>query len=186
MPHLTVGENELFYAVTRSGNLDVVLIHGAGGNHLLWPAALRRLQGATVYALDLPGHGRSRGPGRELIGDYAADVAGFMEAAGIDRAVLMGHSMGGAIAQQVALEIPQRVGGLVLLGTGARLPVAPAILEGIQHDPSRTVEQIMAWAWGPGAKPRKAARPRAQWRPPGLPTPAGPAPTPPMVSTGWN
>jgi len=83
MPFAQIGEQALFYTVSRRGGPALILIHGAGGSHLHWPAALRRMPGATVYAVDLPGHGRSEGPGRERIEDYVADIVRFMDAVGV-------------------------------------------------------------------------------------------------------
>ncbi|HHS97048.1 MAG TPA: alpha/beta hydrolase [Chloroflexi bacterium] len=143
----------LHYTAHLGDGPAVVLIHGAGGNHLVWPPALRRLPGASTYAIDLPGHGRSEGAGRETIEAYAADVMSFLDALGIQQAVLVGHSMGGAIAQTIALSHPGRVSGLVLLSTAARLRVAPAILEGLRTDFEGTVRLISQWAWGPDADP---------------------------------
>ena len=107
----------------------LVLVHGAGGTHRDWPEALRALAGRRVLALDLPGHGASAGPARGSISAYAASVVGALDALEIPSAVLAGHSMGGAIALTVALEAPARVAGLVLVSTGARLKVSPAVLE---------------------------------------------------------
>ena len=151
MPTVRVGQDELFYAEARGDGLPVVLIHGAGSDHLVWPPALRRLPGTRVLALDLPGHGRSRGRGRDLMADYAADLIEFLDALAIPRAVLVGHSMGGGIAQLVALSAPGRVVGLVLVSTGARLRVAPAVLDGLRQDAAGTVELLMGWLWGPDA-----------------------------------
>ncbi|MGD1995729.1 MAG: alpha/beta fold hydrolase [Anaerolineae bacterium] len=158
MPTTQVGENKLFWARSRGEGAATILIHGAGGNHLHWPGSLRRWPKATVYALDLPGHGRSEGNGRERIDDYAADVVDFAEAVGLERAVLVGHSMGGAIAQTIALAAPDLVQGLVLMGTGAKLGVAPAILEGLERDFEGTTELIARWAWGPAANPTLVAQ----------------------------
>jgi len=160
MPFAQIGEQALFYTVSRRGGPALILIHGAGGSHLHWPAALRRMPGATVYAVDLPGHGRSEGPGREHIEDYVADIVRFMDAVGVSRGVLVGHSMGGAIAQMTALMAPERVAGLVLVGTGARLRVAPALLDGILQDARGTLDLIAEWAWGPEADPTLVARGR--------------------------
>ena len=148
-------DRELFYTLSR-GPADgptLVLVHGAGGSRLHWPAELRRLPGATVYTLDLPGHGRSEGDGYDVINDYANVVATFLQTAGIERAIFVGHSMGGAIAQTLALDLADRVAGLVLVATGARLRVASAILEGIHSDFERSVELITRFAWSPDAPP---------------------------------
>jgi pimeloyl-ACP methyl ester carboxylesterase len=160
MPFAQIGEQALFYTVSRRGGPALILIHGAGGSHLHWLAALRRMPGATVYAVDLPGHGRSEGPGREHIEDYVADIVRFMDAVGVSRGVLVGHSMGGAIAQMTALMAPERVAGLVLVGTGARLRVAPALLDGILQDARGALALITEWAWGPEADPAMVARGR--------------------------
>jgi len=54
--------SDLYYHVYHEDNiLPVVLIHGAGGNHLYWPSEIRRLPGFRVFALDLPAHGKSGG-----------------------------------------------------------------------------------------------------------------------------
>ena len=68
----------------------VILIHGAGGNHLSWPPQIRRLAGETIHALDLPGHGQSEGNGRQSIEAYADDVASFMQSRKIRSAVIVG------------------------------------------------------------------------------------------------
>lgn len=160
MPLVQVGEEMLFYTVNGRGGPALILIHGAGGSHLHWPAALRRMPGATVYAIDLPGHGRSEGPGRERIEDYVAEIVRFMDAVEVSRGVLVGHSMGGAIAQMTALTAPERVAGLVLVGTGARLRVASALLDGILQDARSALALITEWAWGPEADPAMVARGR--------------------------
>ena len=164
MPWLRISEagERLYYALHRAegARTEVVLVHGAGGSHVHWPVALRRLPEATVYALDLPGHGRSEGEGRRSIGAYRDVVRAFLEAAGLEKAVLVGHSMGGAIALEVALRYPNRLRGLVLVGSGARLRVAPALLQGLQEDYPHAVEQLVQWLFAQGAPEplRRAAR----------------------------
>jgi pimeloyl-ACP methyl ester carboxylesterase len=114
----------------------VILIHGAGGHHLYWPPQVRRLPSERILAIDLPGHGKSEGVGHHLIEDYAAGILNFMDALNLSRAVLVGHSMGGAIALQTAMQWPQRVLGLGLLGSAARLRVSPKLLR-TAADPSK-------------------------------------------------
>ena len=157
MPTIVIGGEKLHYQLhhgaPRSVEPPLVLVHGAGGNLMHWPGALRRLPGHTVYALDLPGHGRSGGAGRAEIGAYTDVVRGFAEALGLAPFVLAGHSMGGAIALEFALRYPTRLAGLILVGTGAKLRVAPEILTGIREDFQGTTELLAQWAHGEHADP---------------------------------
>lgn len=150
MPTIRLPHTELFYAPFLPGDArqTLVLIHGAGSSRLTWPGELRRLPHTAVYTLDLPGHGRSALPGRQTVADYAQDVIHFIEALALENVVLLGHSMGGAIAQQIGLAPPPGVVGLVLMGTGAKLRVAPAFTEGIQNDFTATVDLLNQHFWG--------------------------------------
>jgi len=133
----------------------LVLVHGAGGSHGHWPREAQALPGRRVISVDLPGHGGSPGPARRAVADYARDLLGLLDALGLARAVLVGHSMGGAIALTLALDWPARVAGLGLVGTGARLRVAPDILQATA-DPAAwaaAVEGMADWSFGPGASP---------------------------------
>ena len=72
---------DLYYHAYQEGEkLPVVLIHGAGGTHLFWPSEIRRLLGFRVFALDLPGHGKSSGRGLQSIAAYATSVLDWMAA----------------------------------------------------------------------------------------------------------
>jgi pimeloyl-ACP methyl ester carboxylesterase len=113
----------------RQIRTPLVLIHGAGGNHLSWPPEIRRLAEERVFTLDLPGHGTSKGTGRQSVADYAESVVGFMNAADLSRAVFVGYALGSAIAMTLALDHPQRVAGIGLISSGARLPISSTVLE---------------------------------------------------------
>jgi pimeloyl-ACP methyl ester carboxylesterase len=122
----------LYYSLSPRGienKPSLVLIHGAGGSHLSWPADMRRLAGWNVLAVDLPGHGRSAGLGQQSIPRYAGLLVDFLAEIGIHQAVLAGHSMGGAIAIQAALDQPTMVAGLALVSTGAYLGIPPDLLQ---------------------------------------------------------
>ena len=125
---------DLYYFLHESQDNSVkrpplILIHGAGGSYISWPAQIRRLEGERIFALDLPGHGQSEGVGRHSVDEYAEDVIAFMKALKIRAAVLVGISMGSAVALTIALKYPKKVLGLGLLGGGAKLRVAPPVLE---------------------------------------------------------
>jgi pimeloyl-ACP methyl ester carboxylesterase len=106
----------------------VILIHGAGGHHLHWPPEIRRLTGQRIFAPDLPGHGKSDGVGRQSVADYAQCVLDLLDTLYLHKAVIIGHSMGAAIALTLALDHPRRVLGLGVIGGGARLRVSPDLI----------------------------------------------------------
>ena len=105
-------------------------------------------------ALDLPGHGCSGGEGRQTISGYADFFVRFIASLGLERVIPVGHSMGGAIALDLALQHPEGLAGLVLVATGARLRVLPAILEGLESNFEATVEAICGYAYGSEADER--------------------------------
>ncbi len=154
MPFATWNDATLFYNERGARGLPIIFVHGAGSNHLIWGAQVRALGDlARAIAVDLPGHGQSSPPGRDTIDAYRDAVLGLLDALALDRAIVVGHSMGGAIAQTLALSHPDRVAGLGLVGTGARLRVLPAILDGILS-PSEfdvTVRLIVEYSFAPSA-----------------------------------
>ncbi len=137
-PSMPIASNIYYFQSKLGGgdNLPVVLIHGVGGTHLHWPSEVRRLTKLRVYALDLPGHGRSGHIGLQTIDAYADSILTWMEAAKIHRAAFVGHSMGGAIALTLARKHAEFVLGLGLISTGVRLRANPAILENITNNQS--------------------------------------------------
>jgi pimeloyl-ACP methyl ester carboxylesterase len=153
MPYVERPAGRAYYAVAGGPETaaPAILIHGAGGSHLDWPPALRRLPGRLTLALDLPGHGRSDRPGQPSVAGYAdwtldtLDVLSIPAVAG-HPLLLIGHSMGAGIALEMARSAPAQVAGLILIGAGARLPVPPALLEAA--DPA---DGMADWAYGPAA-----------------------------------
>ncbi len=94
----------------------VILLHGLGEAAVIWYANVESLaRGHTVYAPDLPGHGASDEPPWEYsLENSVYFLEAFMDALGLERASLVGNSMGGLVALALALERPQRVRRLVL------------------------------------------------------------------------
>jgi len=155
---------EIHGGETDPGSPPLVLIHGAGGSRLHWPPGIRRLPGRRVLAVDLPGHGDSPGPGAASVDVYAGVVQEWLEANGLERAVVAGHSMGGAIALRLALRAPESLAGLVLVGSGGRLRVAPAILEASGRPSTfpQAVDTIIEWAFSETADTRLVELARAR------------------------
>ena len=132
--------------------VPVLFLHGFGGDLDNWLFNLDAVaESAPVIALDLPGHGQStpRLPGTSLA-ELAAFVARFMDAVGVPRAHLVGHSMGGAIASRLALDQPQRVASLTLVNSaGLGSAVNLGYIDGFVSAESRrelkpVVEQLFA------------------------------------------
>ena len=105
------------YAKRGTGGDNVILIHGFGGDVDNWLFNIDALgEKATVYALDLPGHGQSsKKVDKPGLAALTGALASFMDKLGIDKAHLVGHSMGGAIAMQMAAEHPDKVKSLTLI-----------------------------------------------------------------------
>lgn len=150
----------------RHNRTPVLLLHGAAAERSIWGTQLRdlpRMAPVDVVALDLPGHGRSKGPGRKRIGEYARCVADLVATLFGRPAVIVGHSMGGAIAQTLALDHGEHVAGLVLVGTGARLRVREDLRTGWTYDPSAAVETLIELSYGAEASAAQLERARLRF-----------------------
>jgi pimeloyl-ACP methyl ester carboxylesterase len=98
----------------------IVLIHGITGSSLTWEEVIEPLaEHYTVVAPDLLGHGESAKPrGDYSLGAYASGIRDLLSALGHDRATVVGHSLGGGVAMQLAYQFPERVERLVLVSSG--------------------------------------------------------------------
>lgn len=103
-----------------------LLVHGAGEDASIFAAQIAAVPG--VWAVDLPGHGASPGPGFQQVEAYADLVLEIVRRYASHGVYLGGHSMGGAVALQAALTSPELVRGLILIATGGRLRVHPDLL----------------------------------------------------------
>lgn len=133
----------------------LVFVHGAGMDHTVWQQQARYLahRGYAVLAVDLPGHGGSTGPALERIADVADWLAQVIGAAGLERAGIIGHSMGALAALALAARHPERVAALALLGVAGRMPVHPALMAAAAENPAKAAGMIADW--GHGLRARK-------------------------------
>jgi 3-oxoadipate enol-lactonase len=113
------GDGVGIHDVRRGQGPPVVLLHGFACSHAVWAAVVERLgDGYETVAFDLPGFGASeRIEGSFSLADLATKVDDALGSSGIVDAVVVGHSMGGMVAQHLYAKAPERVGGLVLCGT---------------------------------------------------------------------
>ena len=133
----------------------LALIHGAGGSAELWQPQLDGLADiARVVAPDLPGHGPLGGRGKPSVAAHAEWLGAFLETLGEEPPVLVGHSMGGAVAQIFALARPAGLAGLILIGTGARLRVLARIVDLLRQHPGEGQSLIRDLSFG-AAAPRE-------------------------------
>ena len=132
----------------------VVFIHGAGMDHIVWAMQARYFahHGYSALALDLPGHGASAGPALESIEEAADWMLRVLDAAKVERATLVGHSMGGLIVLAVAAAAPKRVEKLAILGGSGKMPVAPELLALARADDPRAYDLMALWGHHLGAQ----------------------------------
>lgn len=147
-----VGGKKIYYWTGRKGFFEgrevILFIHGAGGGQYTWSYQKGFFEKEfNPIIIELPGHGESEGEGEQEIGKYAEQVYRFLKALNLSNVFLVGHSMGGAIVQTMALNYPEAIKGIVLVGTGARLRVLPAILKGIQENYEEAVRTINGLAY---------------------------------------
>ncbi len=121
----------------------LIFIHGAGESSLLWHAQVAGLKDrVNTVAIDLPGHGRSGGRSQSRVEDYARSLVDFIDAIAMPRPVPCGLSMGGAITQQLLLDELARFPAGVILSSGGRLRVLPALFDMIETDFPAYVEMV--------------------------------------------
>ena len=175
MPQVTVKNHEISYSfngVIKDNNGPIiVLIHGAGGQKIDWPIAwcagkdVTKSMGLTqsncgvirlfnagldnysIYAVDLPGHGKSDGESRPSIDEYSTDITDFLDAMDLENVCLVGHSMGAAIALNASLSHNWRICSVVVIGAASKMIVNDAILEGLQNTFEVTVDNIVKYSW---------------------------------------
>ena len=130
------------------GERCVVFIHGALNDHSVWTLLARWYahHGWRVLAVDQPGHGRSDGPALPSVEALADWVLALLDAAGVASAHLVGHSMGSLIALEAASRAPERVAGLVMVGTAYPMKVSDALLGTARDDPARAIAMVNAFS----------------------------------------
>jgi len=135
-------------AMTR----PIIFLHGSGDTAAIWKPLLEQLAAYPTYAIDLPGHGKRPDtlPATATVEEYTEAVARIIaEEIGIERPIIAGHSLGGAIALMLALTHGEALSGLILCGTGGRLRVHPSLLEAAHENPEACKLQLTRLAVAP-------------------------------------
>ena len=140
------------------GRPTLVFIHGSGGDHTLWQGQIDALAKAVnTVALDLPGHGSSRGAGCDRVAHYARAVADLLEGLPVPRPIPCGLSLGGAIVLRLLIDEAVPLAGAVLMGTGARLRVLPQIIETIETRYAAFIDMLGQYAASSRTDPGRLA-----------------------------
>ena len=158
--------NGAIYAYTGGKEFDpakptVVFIHGVLNDHSVWILQSRYLahHGWNVLAIDLPGHCKSGGETPASVEDASAAIVGLLDAAGVQKAALVGHSFGSLIALETAARAPERVSHLVLVGTAFPMRVSPALLESSVSAPMKAIDMVNTFSHSMLAPPPSALGP---------------------------
>jgi pimeloyl-ACP methyl ester carboxylesterase len=143
------------------GKPTVVFIHGVLADHSVWILQTRYLahHGWNVLAVDLPGHCRSAGEAPASVEEAADFICKLFDAAGLDKAALVGHSWGSLIALEAASRLKERATHLVLVGTAYPMKVSSALLEASQHEPEKAIRMINVFSRNTLAPPPSALGP---------------------------
>ncbi|MEY4737776.1 MAG: hypothetical protein RL302_2095 [Pseudomonadota bacterium] len=122
----------------------VVFLHGVLHDHSVWILQTRYLahHGFNVLAVDLPGHSRSAGDAPSSVEEAADFVAALLDAAGVGKAALVGHSWGSLIALEAAARLKNRVSHLVLVGTAFPMRVSQVLLDNAQNAPEVAMQMV--------------------------------------------
>ena len=151
---LKVDGREVF-ATTGGAPFDaakpaVIFLHGAGFDRTAWRLQTRYFahHGKSVLAIDFPAHGWSQGPALASVAAMADWTAKLVEAAGLENAALVGHSMGALVALDCAARHPERVRALALCGVASEMPVHPEMLESAKANTLKVQELMTFWGLG--------------------------------------
>jgi pimeloyl-ACP methyl ester carboxylesterase len=158
--------NHPTYCYTAGKSFDatkptVVFIHGVLNDHSVWILQSRYManHGWNVLAVDLPGHCKSEGLTPESVEEAATFIEALLDAAGVVKAALIGHSWGSLIALEAASKLKERVTHLVLVGTAFPMKVSTALLDASLNDPMAALKMINVFSRSTLAAPPSALGP---------------------------
>ena len=144
------------FAYTAAHDIDpgkpsIVFVHGAGFDHSWFGLQSRYFayHGRNVLAVDLPGHGRSEGPPLQSVEQVTDWIVALLDSAKLDRASVVGHSLGALVALEFAARHPERVDRIALLGVAFPMKVTDAFLEAARKSEQAAYDMDTVWAHAP-------------------------------------
>jgi len=145
------------YIYTGSRPLDaakpaIVFVHGAANDHSVWALQSRYFahHGYRVLAVDLPGHGRSRGAALATVEAIADWIPAMLDATGVTTAAIVGHSLGSLATLACAARHPDRITAIALLGPAAPMLVSDELLAAARDGDHVAYELINGWSFSAG------------------------------------
>lgn len=140
------------YVYTAGRDIDrslpsVVFIHGAANDHSVWALQSRYFayHGWNALAVDLPGHGASNGTPRAAVGAMADWLAALLDELKIERAAVVGHSMGSLAALETAARYPKKISKLVMVGTAVPMAVSDTLLNAAVANEHAAFDMVNIW-----------------------------------------
>ncbi len=132
----------------------IIFVHGAAADHTVWKLQTRYFawHGLGVLAIDMPGHGRTDGPPIPTIEGLADWLIGVLDAAGLQQAALVGHSVGSLVTLDAAARYPDRINALALLGCAFPMRVNDVLLDGARTNSHLANQLTNAWGYGRAAQ----------------------------------
>lgn len=150
---------ERVFASTGTRDLDpsretVIFVHGTGQDHSIWvlPTRYFARHDRNVLAVDLPGHGRSGGAPLGTVEAIADWLIAVLDAAGLNRAAIVGHSLGSLAAIAGAARHPERVRAIALIGSTLPMRVSGALLEAARSNRHEAIDMLTIWGHSKAAQ----------------------------------
>jgi len=134
---------------------SLIFIHGSGGNSSVWSHQYSKLHKVfNIAAINLPGHGKSGGHGEKNTLKYVLNLKDILGVLKLERPILIGHSLGAAIALSFASKYPQDISGVVATGGGLTMPVNSDILDGFRKQPEFVLDMICKFSLAKENRPK--------------------------------
>ena len=139
MKHLLLPDDRTFAWRTSGKGAPLILIHGWGNSATLFSELMTRLPDCHCLAPDLPGYGASTADAKVDLATLADDFIHWFDALGLETVTLLGWSLGGMLAQELAARFPARIERLILVATTPRFVVAPDWQHGLADSAVRAL-----------------------------------------------